>query len=89
MACYAGAFEKEGAGKRMCVQVDHGTRDEPLPDVMIRRLRKIWMHTQVEAAHRHPEHDPQVVVDAWLAEQPEVRIIFIDGTNKVALRAAV
>jgi nickel-dependent lactate racemase len=62
--------------------------------VLIRRLRRIWMHTQipdpqVEAAHLHPTHDPQAVVDAWLAEQPAARILFIDGANKVALRAAL
>jgi nickel-dependent lactate racemase len=60
--------------------------------VLIRRLRRVWMHTQiadalVEAAHMHPAHDPQAVVDGWLAEQPDVKIIFIDGANKVALRA--
>ncbi len=59
--------------------------------VMIRRLRRIWMHTQiadllVEAAHLHPTHAPQAVVDDWLAEQPEAKIIFVDGANKVALR---
>lgn len=59
--------------------------------VLIRRLRRIWMHTQipdplVEAAHLHPAPDPQAVVDAWLAEQPDARIIVIDGANKVALR---
>jgi nickel-dependent lactate racemase len=61
--------------------------------VLIRRLRRIWMHTQipdaqVEAAHLYPAHDPQAVVDAWLAEQPEARILVVDGANKVALRAA-
>lgn len=60
--------------------------------VMIRRLRRIWMHSQVpdnliEAAHLSPAHDPQAVVDGWLAEQPEAKIIFVDGANKVALRA--
>jgi nickel-dependent lactate racemase len=60
--------------------------------VLIRRLRRIWMHTQipdpqVEAAHLYPAHNPQAVVDTWLAEQPETRILFIDGANKVALRA--
>ena len=49
------------------------------------------MHTQipdalVEAAHLYPAHDPQAVVDGWLAEQPEAKIIFVDGANKVALR---
>lgn len=60
--------------------------------LMIRRLRRIWMHTQiaddlVEAAHLYPTPDPQAVVDGWLAEQPEAKILFIDGANKVALRA--
>ncbi len=60
--------------------------------VLIRRLRRIWMHTQipdnlVEAAHMSAARDPQAVVDGWLAEQPDARIIFIDGANKVALRA--
>jgi lactate racemase len=58
--------------------------------VMIRRLRRIWMHSQIpdnliEAAHLHPAHDPQAVVDGWLAEQPEAKILFVDGANKVAL----
>jgi len=60
--------------------------------VLIRRLRRIWMHTQipdaqVEAAHLCPAHDPQAVVDGWLAEQGDARILFVDGANKVALRA--
>jgi lactate racemase len=60
--------------------------------LLIRRLRRLWMHTQipdaqVEAAHLCPARDPQAVVDGWLAEQPEAGILFIDGANKVALRA--
>jgi nickel-dependent lactate racemase len=60
--------------------------------LMIRRLRRIWMHSQipdhlVAAAHLSPTHDPQAVVDAWLAEQPDVRILLVDGANKIALRA--
>ena len=59
--------------------------------LMIRRLRRIWMHTQipdeqVTAAHIEPAHDPQAVIDAWLAEEPDVKIIFVDGANKVALQ---
>jgi hypothetical protein len=62
--------------------------------LMIRRLRRLWMHTQipddlVEAAHLYPTRDPQAVVDGWLAEQPEAGILFIDGANKVALRAVL
>jgi lactate racemase len=59
---------------------------------MIRRLRRIWMHSQipddlVEAAHLCPAPDPQAVVDGWLAEQDDVKIVFVDGANKVALQA--
>jgi len=58
--------------------------------LMIQRLRRIWMHTQiadrlVEAAHLYPTRDPQAVVDGWLAEQPNVKILFADGANKLAL----
>lgn len=60
--------------------------------LLIRRLRRIWMHTQipddlVEAAHLQPAPDPQAVVDGWLAEDPETKILFIDGANKIALTA--
>ena len=59
---------------------------------MIRRLRRIWMHSQisdnlVEAAHLRPAPDPQAVVDGWVAEQGDVKIVFVDGANKVALQA--
>jgi nickel-dependent lactate racemase len=57
---------------------------------MIRRLRRIWMHSEiaddlVEAAHLYPTHDPQAVVDGWLAEQPGAKITIVDGANKIAL----
>jgi nickel-dependent lactate racemase len=57
---------------------------------MIQRLRRIWMHTEipenyVEAAHLYPAHDPQAVVDGWLAEQPDAKITIVDGANKIAL----
>jgi nickel-dependent lactate racemase len=60
--------------------------------VMIRRLRRIWMHSQIpdnliEAAHLYPTHGPQAIVDGWLTEQPDAGIIFVDGANKVALTA--
>ncbi|HUW18164.1 MAG TPA: lactate racemase domain-containing protein [Sedimentisphaerales bacterium] len=59
---------------------------------MIRRLRRIWMHTQIPddlitAAHLHPVHEPQKVVDDWLAEDPQTRITVVDGANKIALYA--
>jgi lactate racemase len=59
---------------------------------MIRRLRRIWIHSRIpdnliEAAHLYPAHNPQAVVDAWLAEQPDTKIIVVDGANKIALYA--
>ncbi len=61
--------------------------------LLIRRLQRVWMHTQipddlVEAAHLCPAHDPQAVIDQWLADQLDTRILFVDGANKVALRPA-
>ena len=60
---------------------------------MIRRLRRIWIHSQMpddlaEAAHLYSAHDPQAVVDDWLTDQPDAKIIVVDGANKIALYAA-
>ena len=60
---------------------------------MIRRLRRIWIHSEipdhfVEAAHLHPAHEPQAIVDRWLAEQPDTKITIVDGANKIALYGA-
>jgi len=57
---------------------------------LIQRLRRIWMHSEIpdnliKAAHLHPAHKPQAVVDDWLSEQPDARITVVDGANKIAL----
>jgi len=59
---------------------------------MIKRLRRIWLYSQipdalVEAAHLHTAHNPQAVVDGWIAEDSETQIKLVDGANKVALYA--
>ena len=59
---------------------------------MIQRLRRIWVFSEIpdeliEAAHLRPTHEPQTVVDNWLAENPGTRITVVDGANKVALYA--
>ncbi|HIJ69870.1 MAG TPA: DUF2088 domain-containing protein [Planctomycetes bacterium] len=59
---------------------------------MLKSLRRIWMHTQIpddliEAAHLWPAHNPQKVVDTWLAENPDTKITIVDGANKIALYA--
>ena len=60
---------------------------------MIERFRRIWMFTeipdaQVSAAHLYPTRDPQAVVDGWLAQDPQTRILVVDGANKVCLYPA-
>ncbi len=57
---------------------------------MIRRLRRIWMHTQISAEpiaamHLFATDNPQIVVNRWLAENPDTKITVIDGANKLAL----
>jgi len=57
---------------------------------MIQRLGRIWIYSEipsdlVEAAHLHPTDEPQVVVDNWLAEEPDARITVVDGANKIAV----
>ncbi len=59
---------------------------------MLQRLRRIWIYSQIpdaalEAAHLHPAHQPQAVVDSWLAEDPQTKITVVDGANKIALYA--
>ncbi|MHC4487280.1 MAG: hypothetical protein ACYS4T_19120, partial [Planctomycetota bacterium] len=59
---------------------------------LIRRLRRICIYSQIpdeliEAAHLHPTHNPQAVVDNWLVEEPGVSIAVVDGANKIALYA--
>ncbi len=60
---------------------------------LIRRLRRINIYSQISddlirAAHLFPIHEPQAVVDGWLAEQPDVKITIVDGANKIALYEA-
>jgi nickel-dependent lactate racemase len=59
---------------------------------LIQRLRKLWVYSelpddQIVAAHMTPADSPQEVIDGWLKENPAVKILIIDGANKLALRA--
>ena len=59
---------------------------------MIQRLRRIWVYSEmpddlIEAAHLHPTHEPQAVVNNWLAEEADAKITIVDGANKIALYA--
>ena len=57
---------------------------------LLQRLRQIWMYSEIpdeliETMHLHPAHQPQKVVDNWLAEDPAAKITIVDGANKIAL----
>ena len=59
---------------------------------MIRRLRRIWVYSEISdgliaAAHLCATHDPQAIVDGWIAEDPDTKITVVDGANKIALYA--
>ncbi len=58
--------------------------------LLLQRLRQIWMYSEmpdelIETMHLHPAHQPQEVVDNWLAEEPAAEITIVDGANKIAL----
>ncbi|MBN2227986.1 MAG: DUF2088 domain-containing protein [Candidatus Thorarchaeota archaeon] len=59
---------------------------------LLKAVSKIWMYTEldtrtVEAVHLKKTKDPQAVVDRWIAENPNVRILVLDKGNKIAVYA--
>ncbi|MCE5341437.1 MAG: lactate racemase domain-containing protein [Planctomycetaceae bacterium] len=58
---------------------------------MIKRLRKLWLYSKlpaemIKAAHLHPAENMQTVIDEWIKEKPNVKILVVGGANKLALR---
>ncbi|OHB52904.1 MAG: hypothetical protein A2Y10_19465 [Planctomycetes bacterium GWF2_41_51] len=58
---------------------------------MIGRLRKLWLYSElpeetVKTSHMCPASDIQKIVEQWIEEKPEVKILVVDGANKLALR---
>jgi nickel-dependent lactate racemase len=59
---------------------------------LIGRLRRLWLYSSlsdemVKDGHMAPTANIQKVIDGWIAERPEVKILVVDGANKLALRA--
>ncbi len=59
---------------------------------LIKRVSRIQMYTAldretVEAVHLEKVDDPQSVIDAWIAEDPDVKILVLDKGNKIAVYA--
>ncbi len=58
---------------------------------LIQRLRKLWVYSeladdQILSAHMQPTHHPQQVVDTWIQDNPQVRILVVDGANKIGIK---
>jgi nickel-dependent lactate racemase len=59
---------------------------------LMKRVSKILMYSEldaniIEAAHMEKAEDPQKVVDGWIAEDPDVKILVLDKGNKIAVYA--
>ncbi|OHB55003.1 MAG: hypothetical protein A2173_02375 [Planctomycetes bacterium RBG_13_44_8b] len=60
---------------------------------LISRLRHLWLYSElddetVRAGHLSPASNIQEIVDRWLRQKPDVKILAVDGANKLAIRAA-
>ncbi len=58
---------------------------------LIKRLRKLLLYSKlpaemIKAAHMHPAGNIQAIIDEWIKEKPNVKILVVDGANKLALR---
>lgn len=59
---------------------------------LIGRLRHLWLYSElddetVRAGHMSPASDIQEIVDQWLRQKPGIKILVVDGANKLAIRA--
>lgn len=58
---------------------------------LIRRLERLWLYSQIEARevekmHMKPCSHPQTVIDGWLGQHPDEKILIVDSANKLLLR---
>lgn len=58
---------------------------------LMRRLNRLWLHSEIDAGeiekmHMAPCPEPQAVVNGWLRQNPEEKILAVDGANKLLLR---
>lgn len=61
---------------------------------LLRRLSKFYIYTQIEEPlvrniHLTVVKNPQSLINEWIEENPLVKILFVDGANKLALRPKV
>ena len=57
---------------------------------LIDRLKTVWFYTSIPPStvtniHLKPCNEPQDVIDSWLVEKPDARILVVDEANKLLL----
>ena len=57
---------------------------------LLKRVSRIRMHSKlnqetIEAAHLEQVEDPQTVIDEWIKNDPDVKILVLDKGNKIAI----
>lgn len=60
---------------------------------LISRLRNLWIYSElpdemVRAGHMSPAKNIQDTINGWICENPDVKILVVDGANKLAIRSA-
>jgi nickel-dependent lactate racemase len=59
---------------------------------LLKRISSVRLYSKldrdiVEAAHLESVEDPQLVIDEWISENPDVKILVLDKGNKIAIYA--
>ncbi|MFW9963163.1 MAG: lactate racemase domain-containing protein [Candidatus Sifarchaeia archaeon] len=59
---------------------------------LLKRVSRVWLYSKlnketVETAHLEFVEDPQAVIDEWIREEPNVKILVLDKGNKIAVYA--
>jgi nickel-dependent lactate racemase len=59
---------------------------------LLKRVSRIRLYSKlnkaiVEAAHLESVENPQLVIDEWISENPDVKILVLDKGNKIAVYA--
>ncbi|MFW9834836.1 MAG: nickel-dependent lactate racemase [Candidatus Thorarchaeota archaeon] len=59
---------------------------------LMKRVRRVRLYSAlddkiVQAVHLDPVRDPQTVVDEWIKDNPDVKILVLDKGNKIAVYA--
>ena len=59
---------------------------------LLKKVSRILVYSEldketIEAVHMEKVNDPQKVVDEWVAENPDVKILVLDKGNKIAVYA--